>query len=113
MPHPGHPEAIAIPEDQLDGALVAALPQLLAYALSFVIIARTWMSHRCGFAGIHRFSVNLARLNLVLLFFIAMLPGALVFLLCLPIIRLRQSATSFHFPLECLRARELGIVEHG
>jgi uncharacterized membrane protein len=64
-----------IPEDQLDGALVAALPQLLAYALSFVIIARTWMSHRSDFAGIHRFSVNLARLNLVLLFFIAMLPG--------------------------------------
>lgn len=64
-----------IPADQLDIALVAALPQLLAYALSFLIIARTWMHHHADFAGIGGFSVNLGRLNLALLFFIAMLPG--------------------------------------
>ena len=59
----------------LDDALVAALPQLLAYALSFLIIARTWMHHHADFAGILRFNTNLGRLNFVLLFFIAMLPG--------------------------------------
>ncbi|MFF2245362.1 TMEM175 family protein [Arthrobacter sp. NPDC058130] len=64
-----------IPAAQLDSALVAALPQLLAYALSFVIIAKTWMSHHADFALIRRFNANLARLNLALLFFIAMLPG--------------------------------------
>jgi len=64
-----------IPADQVDDALVAALPQLLAYALSFVIIAKTWMSHHSDFALIRRFNANLAWLNLALLFFIAMLPG--------------------------------------
>ncbi len=64
-----------IPAEELDDALVAALPQLLAYALSFLIIARTWMSHHSDFARIRGFNVTLGRLNLALLFFIAMLPG--------------------------------------
>ncbi|MET4093950.1 TMEM175 family protein [Arthrobacter sp. UYCu712] len=64
-----------IPAEGLDDALVAALPQLLAYALSFLIIARTWMSHRSDFTRIRGFNVTLGRLNLALLFFIAMLPG--------------------------------------
>jgi uncharacterized membrane protein len=64
-----------IPAAELDDALVEALPQLLAYALSFLIIARTWLHHHADFAGIVGFSVNLGRLNLALLFFIAMLPG--------------------------------------
>jgi uncharacterized membrane protein len=61
--------------EELDDALVAALPQLLAYALSFLIIARTWMHHHADFEGILRFNTNLGRLNFALLFFIAMLPG--------------------------------------
>ena len=61
--------------EDVDDALVAALPQLLAYALSFLIIARTWMQHRADFAGILGFNTNLGRLNFTLLFFIAMLPG--------------------------------------
>ena len=64
-----------IPAEQLDSALGAAWPQLLAYALSFVIIAETWMSHHSDFALIRRFNANLAWLNLALLFFIAMLPA--------------------------------------
>ncbi|MEV5051579.1 TMEM175 family protein [Arthrobacter sp. LAR12-1-1.1] len=64
-----------IPAEQLDNALLAAWPQLLAYALSFVIIAKTWMSHHSDFALIRRFNANLAWLNLALLFFIAMLPA--------------------------------------
>lgn len=64
-----------IPPEGLDDALVGALPQLLAYALSFLIIARTWLHHHADFAGIAGFSVNLGRLNLALLFFVAMLPG--------------------------------------
>jgi len=64
-----------IPAQELDNALIAALPQLLAYGLSFLIIARTWLHHHADFTGILGFSVNLGRLNLALLFFIAMLPG--------------------------------------
>ena len=64
-----------IPPADLDDALVQAWPQLFAYALSFLIISRTWMSHRSDFARIEHFNVNLARLNLALLFFIAMLPA--------------------------------------
>lgn len=64
-----------IPAEQLDGALIAALPRLFAYALSFVIIAKTWMSHHSDFALIRRFNPTLAWLNLALLFFIAMLPA--------------------------------------
>jgi uncharacterized membrane protein len=64
-----------IPAADLDDALVEAWPQLFAYALSFLIVSRTWMSHRADFARIQHFSVNLARLNLALLFFIAMLPA--------------------------------------
>lgn len=64
-----------IPPEGLDDALVGALPQLLAYTLSFLIIARTWLHHHADFAAIAGFSVNLGRLNLALLFFVAMLPG--------------------------------------
>ncbi|AXJ08426.1 TMEM175 family protein [Arthrobacter sp. PM3] len=64
-----------IPAADLDDALVQAWPQLFAYALSFLIISRTWMSHRSDFARIRHFNVPLARLNLALLFFIAMLPA--------------------------------------
>jgi uncharacterized membrane protein len=64
-----------IPAADVDDALVEAWPQLFAYALSFLIISRTWMSHRSDFARIQHFTPNLARLNLALLFFIAMLPA--------------------------------------
>lgn len=64
-----------IPARQLDAALIAALPQLFAYALSFVIIAKTWMAHHSDFALIRHFNSTLAWLNLALLFFIAMLPA--------------------------------------
>ncbi|WP_251039428.1 TMEM175 family protein [Arthrobacter sp. ISL-72] len=67
------PEGIAAA--QLDGALIGAVPELFAYALSFVIIAKTWLSHHSDFALIRRFNSTLAWLNLALLFFIAMLPA--------------------------------------
>jgi hypothetical protein len=68
-----------IPPEGLDAALIAALPQLLAYALSFLIIARTWMSHHSDFAGILRFNVNLGRLNLAGAFDLFGHDGPLVF----------------------------------
>jgi uncharacterized membrane protein len=67
------PEGIAAA--QLDGALIDALPELFAYALSFVIIAKTWLLHHSDFALIRRFNPTLAWMNLALLFFIAMLPA--------------------------------------
>ncbi|CAN7468569.1 TMEM175 family protein [Arthrobacter sp. LjRoot78] len=49
---------------QLDGALFGALPELFAYALSFVIIAKAWLSHHSVFALARRFNPTLAWLNL-------------------------------------------------
>jgi uncharacterized membrane protein len=47
----------------------------VAFALSFVIIARVWMSHHTDFFRIREFSSRLAWLNMLLLFFIVMLPA--------------------------------------
>jgi uncharacterized membrane protein len=64
-----------IPAEQLDDALIAALPQLFAYGLSFVISVKTRMSHHSDFALIRRFNRTLVWLNFALLFFAAMLPA--------------------------------------
>jgi uncharacterized membrane protein len=66
---------IGIPPDRLNAELIDGLPELFAFALSFVIIARVWMSHHTDFFRIRDFSPGLAWLNMLLLFFIVMLPA--------------------------------------
>jgi TMEM175 potassium channel family protein len=69
---------IAIPattgEAGLPKALLKLWPQYLAYVLSFVVIARFWVTHHLAFRLIGRYDAALVWLNLVLLMFVAFLP---------------------------------------
>ena len=51
-----------------------ALPQVLAYALSFFIIGRNWLGHHRMFKIIRRIDGRFVALNLVLLGLIALVP---------------------------------------
>ncbi|MCU1435756.1 MAG: hypothetical protein JWR71_2481 [Pseudarthrobacter sp.] len=66
---------IGIPPERLNSELIDGLPELFAFILSFVIIARVWMSHHTDFFRIRDFNARLAWLNMLLLFFIVMLPA--------------------------------------
>ena len=60
---------IAIPakgQPDLPKALLKLWPQYLAYALSFVVIARFWVTHHLAFRLIGRYDAALVWLNLVL-----------------------------------------------
>ncbi|WP_411375696.1 TMEM175 family protein [Arthrobacter sp. MPF02] len=71
---------LGIPPERLTMELVGAIPELLAFVLSFLIIARVWMSHHNDFFRIRDFNPQLAWLNMLLLFFIVMLPAPTAFL---------------------------------
>ena len=58
----------------LPKALLGLWPQYLAYVLSFVVIARFWVTHHLAFRLIGRYDAGLVWLNLVLLMFVAFLP---------------------------------------
>ena len=66
---------VGIPPEHLNAELVEAVPELFAFLLSFVIIARVWMSHHADFYFIKDFNPKLAWMNMLLLFFIAILPA--------------------------------------
>ena len=51
-----------------------ALPQILAYALSFFMIARNWLGHHRMFKMIRRIDGRFISLNLVMLGLIALVP---------------------------------------
>ncbi|MFF0988928.1 TMEM175 family protein [Kocuria nitroreducens] len=59
---------------QLDAALRAHLSPFLAYVLSFAVIGTAWMSHHRRFTVIRRYDRRLQWLNLLSLFFVALLP---------------------------------------
>jgi TMEM175 potassium channel family protein len=69
---------IAVPAATSDAGLPKALlelwPRYLAYVLSFLVIARFWMTHRLAFRLIARDDTVLVGLNLLLLMFVAFLP---------------------------------------
>jgi len=69
---------IAIPATRghtdLPKALLELWPRYLAYVLSFVVIARFWVTHHLAFRLIGRYDAVLMWLNLVLLMFVAFLP---------------------------------------
>ena len=70
--------AIAIPATTSDADLPKALlslwPRYLAYVLSFLVIARFWVTHHLAFRLINRYDATLVWLNLLLLMFVAFLP---------------------------------------
>jgi uncharacterized membrane protein len=55
-------------------ALLADLPNLQAYVLSFLVIGLFWMTHHRVFAYIRRYDTTLVWLNLFLLLFVCVLP---------------------------------------
>jgi len=69
---------IAVPATTSDAGLPKALlhlwPRYLAYALTFLVIARFWVIHRQSFLLIARADAALIWLNLLLLLLIAFLP---------------------------------------
>jgi Endosomal/lysosomal potassium channel TMEM175 len=69
---------IAVPattsDDDLAKALLDLWPRYLAYALSFLVIARFWVIHHQTFRLIVRDNAVLVWLNFLLLLFIAFLP---------------------------------------
>ena len=64
----------ATADDELGKALLDIWPRYLAYALSFLVIARFWVIHHQTFRLIVRDDATLVWLNFLLLFFIAFLP---------------------------------------
>ena len=66
---PATTSGAALPE-----ALLALWPRYLAYAVSFVVIARFWITHRLAFRLIARDDAVLTWLNLLLLMFVGFLP---------------------------------------
>jgi uncharacterized membrane protein len=64
-----------ITPEHLNAELIDGIPELVAFALSFAIVARVWMSHHTDFFRIREFSPQLAWLNMLLLFFIVMVPA--------------------------------------
>jgi len=61
-------------DDELGRELLHIWPRYLAYALSFLVIARFWVIHHQTFRLIVRDDATLVWLNFLLLFFIAFLP---------------------------------------
>ncbi|MDJ0312215.1 TMEM175 family protein [Arthrobacter sp. H35-D1] len=57
-----------------DQALLARVPSLAAFILSFVLVGRIWMTHHRRFSGIRAYDGKLQVLNLLLLFFVVFLP---------------------------------------
>ncbi len=70
---------IRLPEVELDAvpqALLALLPEIAIYALSFVIVGLYWVGHHRMFQHIARYDYTLIWLNLFFLLCIAFLPVA-------------------------------------
>src|SRR5262252_535271 len=69
---------ISIPATTDDSGLTKTLlglwPQYLTYVLSFLVIARFWVTHHQAFQLIGRYDAVLVWLNLLLLMFVAFLP---------------------------------------
>lgn len=54
--------------------LVGLLPNLFAFALSFVVIGGYWVAHHRFFSYVERYDTRMLWLNLLVMFFVALLP---------------------------------------
>jgi TMEM175 potassium channel family protein len=59
---------------QLLSALLKLWPRIVSYILSFAIISNYWLYHHRTFRNIRRYDYHLIMLNLIYLFFVALLP---------------------------------------
>jgi uncharacterized membrane protein len=73
---PGH----AIEHESLHGLANYLTPKLTVYAMSFVIVARIWVSHHQLLYAASHTTPRLMWLNLLLLFFMSLIPFATGFL---------------------------------
>ena len=55
-------------------ALLATVPSIFSYALSFLVIGAYWLAHMRTFHHVVRFDRRLAALNLLFLLFVAFIP---------------------------------------
>ncbi|MGZ4941976.1 MAG: TMEM175 family protein [Halobacteriota archaeon] len=59
---------------ELSSALLATVPKLFSYALSFLVIGAYWMAHHRTFHYVIRYDRGLAWRNLLFLLFIGLIP---------------------------------------
>ena len=59
---------------QLPNELIALVPDLLSYVISFLVIGSYWMAHRAVFHNIRDFDRTVMWLNILFLMFVAFLP---------------------------------------
>ncbi|MEB7504918.1 TMEM175 family protein [Arthrobacter koreensis] len=65
-----------VPAGELGRAVLEQRPEFFAYALSFAVAGAYWLSHHRLFRLLKGFTGGLQRLNLLLLFFVALLAYA-------------------------------------
>lgn len=63
-----------VPYDQLPRVLTDALPHLLAYIMSFIIIGLYWISHHISLTLLHKTSAAFLWMNILLLLLISFIP---------------------------------------
>lgn len=63
-----------VPPDRLAGALVEQLPQLVAFALGFALVANLWWQHHMLFGLLEAVERGMVAINLVLLGAVALVP---------------------------------------
>jgi len=71
---PAIPEALVA--TQLTPAIVALLPRILVYVLTFMNISVMWIAHHRAFTHIHRYDTPLLWMNAFFLMLVAFLPVA-------------------------------------
>ncbi len=89
----------------LGRALAALWPSYLGYLLSFFIIGNYWMSHHRLFRSIVRYDDRLVLLNLVFLFFAALIPFSTKLIALYPAARTAVAVYS-------LNILPLGLISH-
>ncbi len=83
VPLPDLPETLS--EEGVVTALVAVLPAVGSYVLSFLLLATMWMGHHTQFSYIRRVDRTLLWINMLCLACIAFVPFATVFLARYPL----------------------------
>jgi len=100
---------IEIPEvdyNHLSGAVIAILPKLLSYVLSFLLIGLYWIGHHFYLEHIERVDGNLVWLNIMLLLFICLMPFPTSLLGKYPL----QQLSLMLYGLNLLAANFIGIA---
>jgi uncharacterized membrane protein len=63
-----------VPDSEITAELLNQWPAFLAYAISFVVIGRFWLSHHSFFGALKGFSRHLMAVNLLYLSLIVLIP---------------------------------------